>query len=193
MTMSNLRDVLVDGVKDLYHAEKQLIAALPKMARAAGSEELRAAFEAHLEETRGHVERLEQVFSALEMKPTAKLCHGMKGIVEEGKEVINHRRGANPAAIDAALIAAAQKVEHYEITSYGSLATFADELGLSEAAELLKQTLSEEEATDEKLTQLAEGGTNAQAAQTEEGEEDEEQPMAASRSKKKTRRAGSRG
>jgi ferritin-like metal-binding protein YciE len=165
MSMNTLHDVMVDLIKDLYHAEKQLIAALPKMARAASSEKLRTAFQNHLEETKGHVERLEDVFAALEMKPTAKMCHGMKGLVEEGKEVIEERRGSNPAAIDAALIAAAQKVEHYEITSYGTLATYADTLGLNKVASLLKQTLDEEEEADKKLSAIAEGSINAEAAQ----------------------------
>src|SRR5688572_16971063 len=173
MAMNNLHDVMVDMIKDLYHAEKQLVAALPKMARAATSEDLRTAFEDHLDETKGHVERLERVFAALEMKPTAKMCHGMKGLVEEGKEVIEEKREGHPAAIDAALIGAAQKVEHYEITAYGTLATFADTLGLREVADLLKATLNEEESADQKLSQLAEGTINTEAA--EAGAEDSEE------------------
>jgi ferritin-like metal-binding protein YciE len=175
MAMNNLRDVMVDMVKDLYHAEKQLVKALPKMAKAATSEDLKEAFESHLEETEGHVRRLEQVFAALEMKPIAKTCHGMMGLVEEGKEVIEEQDDDNEAAIDAALIAAAQKVEHYEITAYGTLATFAETLQLTDVLELLKETLSEEEAADEKLSDLAEGGINEDAAQAsaDEGTEDE--------------------
>jgi ferritin-like metal-binding protein YciE len=165
MAMSNLNDVMTDLIKDVYHAEKQLVRALPKMAKAANSDELRAAFEDHLEETKGHVERLEEVFAALEMKPTAKMCHGMKGLVEEGKEVIEERKNGNPAAIDAALIAAAQKVEHYEITAYGTLATFAATLGRSDIADMFKEILGEEEAADEKLSGLAEGSINTEAAQ----------------------------
>lgn len=189
--MNNLHDVLVDMVKDVYHAEKQLVGALPKMARAASSEELRSAFDEHLEETRNHVARLEEVFAALEMKPTAKMCHGMKGLIEEGKEVIEQRKESEPAAIDAALIAAAQKVEHYEITTYGTLATFADTLGLKDVAALFKETLDEEEATDEKLSALAEGSINAAAAQGNGGDEDEEdnEDRPAPRRKKQARQA----
>ena len=180
MALNNLHDVLVDMVKDLYHAEKQLVKALPKMAKAASSDDLREAFENHLEETEGHVERLEKVFAALEMKPVGKVCHGMVGLVAEGKEVMDEKRGSEPAALDAALIAAAQKVEHYEITAYGSLATFAETLGLDEVASLIKQTLDEEETADEKLSELAEGAINLEAAQAEESEEDT-QPLAASK------------
>jgi len=185
MSMSNLQDVMIDLIKDVYHAEKQLVAALPKMARAADADDLRAAFENHLGETRTHVKRLEQVFSLLEMKPTAKMCHGMKGLVEEGKEVLEERRGSNPAAIDAALIAAAQKVEHYEITAYGTLATWAETLGLNEVAGLFKQTLNEEETADEKLSDIAEGAVNEQAAQGEAEEEGGRAAMTAT-----ARRAG---
>jgi ferritin-like metal-binding protein YciE len=184
MPMNGLRDVLVDMIKDLYHAEKQLVKALPKMAKAATSEDLRTAFEDHLEETEGHVKRLEKAFAALEMKPAAKVCHGMLGLVEEGKEVIEEKRGSNPAAIDAALIAAAQKVEHYEITAYGTLATFAETLGLDEVASLLKETLDEEEAADETLSELAEGSINDDAANagSDNDEDDEsEEELAPSR------------
>jgi len=174
MVMNNLHDVLVDLVKDTYHAEKQLLKALPQMAKAATSEDLRAAFEDHLGETEGHVERLEQVFAALEMKPSAKVCHGMMGLVEEGKEVIGEKSGANPAALDAALIAAAQKVEHYEIVAYGTMATFAEVLGLTDIASLFKQTLDEEETTDDKLSELAEGSINAEAAEGMDDGEDED-------------------
>lgn len=188
MAMNDLRDVMVDLVKDLYHAEKQLVSALPKMAKAAASEQLRTAFEEHLEETRGHVERLEQVFAALEIKPSAKMCHGMKGLVEEGKEVIEERREGHPAAIDAALIAAAQKVEHYEITAYGTLATFADTLGLKDVGNLLKQTLDEEEAADKKLTGLAKGSVNGMAAGASEEEEQTPAPKRGARAKSRSRR-----
>ncbi len=164
MPMNNLHDVLVDLIKDTYHAEKQLIKALPKMAKAATSEELQAAFENHLTETEGHVERLERAFAMLEMKPVAKPCHGMMGLVEEGEEVIKEKAKGEPAAIDAALIAAAQKVEHYEIVAYGTLATFAETLELNDLAELFNETLEEEEAADDKLTEIAEGSVNAEAA-----------------------------
>ncbi len=173
MPMNSLHDVMIDMLKDTYHAEKQLVGALPKMARAAASDDLRSAFEAHLEETRGHVARLEEAFAVLEMKPAAKLCHGMKGLIDEGKEVIDEKKESAPAAIDAALIAAAQKVEHYEISAYGTLATFAETLGLAEVAEIFKSILDEEEATDEKLSELAKGSVNAEAAQEQEPSEDD--------------------
>jgi len=181
MALKNLHDVLVDLVKDTYHAEKQLVKALPQLAKAASNEDLRTAFEDHLKETEGHVDRLEQVFTLLEMKPVAKPCHGMMGLVEEGKEVIGEKSGSHSAAIDAALIAAAQKCEHYEIVAYGTLATFAEVLGLPEAAELFKQTLEEEENADDKLSELAEGSINAEAAEAGEDEDDdehEEKPVA---------------
>jgi ferritin-like metal-binding protein YciE len=170
--MNNLHDVLVDLTKDMYHAEKQLIKALPKMAKATSSRELRKAIEDHLAETEGHVERLEEAFALLEMKPTAKPCHGMIGLIEEGAEVIKEKSEGEPAAIDAALIAAAQKVEHYEICAYGTLATFAEQLGLDDLAEVFKATLSEEETADERLNEIAEGSVNAQAAE-ENGEEED--------------------
>lgn len=178
MAMDSLEDVMIDLLRDIYHAEKQLVGALPKMQKAAATPELKDAFENHLEQTRGQIRRLEEVFSALEMKPSAKLCHGMKGLVEEGKEVIAEKRGANPDAIDAALIAAAQKVEHYEITAYGTLATFAKQLGRDDIAELFEETLSEEEETDELLSKLAEESINSRAAagEDEEGDEEEEAP-----------------
>jgi ferritin-like metal-binding protein YciE len=174
MTMNNLHDVLVDLLKDTYHAEKQLIKALPQMAKAASSDDLRTAFEGHLKETEGHVDRLEQAFAMLEMKPSAKPCHGMMGLVEEGKEVIGHKKSGHDAAIDAALIAAAQKVEHYEITAYGTMVTFAETLGLTDLAELLGQTLDEEESADEKLTGIAEESINAEAAHAGDGQDDDE-------------------
>lgn len=174
MPMNNLHDVLVDCVKDLYHAEKQLIKVLPKMAKTATSAELRAAFEHHLVQTHTHVDRLEQVFASLEMKPSAKVCRGMMGLVEEGKEVIEEKYGSDPSAIDAALIAAAQKVEHYEISAYGTLATFAMTLGLDEVASLLKKSLNEEELADKKLSEIAKGSVNADAAAAEADDDDDD-------------------
>jgi ferritin-like metal-binding protein YciE len=164
MSMKNLHDVFVDLLKDTYHAEKQLVSALPKMAKASTSESLRSAFESHLKETKGHVERLEQAFEMIEMKPVGKVCHGMMGLVEEGKEVIEEKDGSDPSAIDAALIAAAQKVEHYEIVAYGTLTTFADTLGLTKVSALLKKSLAEEGKADQKLTSIAEGAVNREAA-----------------------------
>lgn len=188
MAVNNLQDVLVDLLKDTYHAEKQLVKALPRMAKAATSDDLRAAFQSHLTETERHVDRLEKVFAALEMKPVAKVCHGMMGLVQEGKEVIDEKSGSNPTALDAALIAAAQKVEHYEICAYGTLATFAEQLGRDDLAELLKATLNEEEAADEKLNGIAEGSVNAEAAEAG-GEDDEEEGESNSSRAKAGRRA----
>ncbi|MCI0366144.1 MAG: ferritin-like domain-containing protein [Phycisphaerales bacterium] len=163
MVMHNLNDVLLDTVKDLYHAEKQLVKALPKMAKTANSDQLRAAIQEHLDVTEGHVRRLEEIFSEMNMKPKGKTCRGMLGIIEEEREVIDEHRKSNPAAIDAALIAAAQKVEHYEIATYGSARTFAQTLGFNRIAELLQETLDEEKETDKKLTDLAEREVNAEA------------------------------
>jgi len=147
--MSKLRETFLSGLADIYDAEKQLVKALPKMAQAAENESLKAGFETHLSETKGQVERIEQVFKALGEKAEAKTCKAMQGLIAEGKEVIEEEEG------DAALIAAAQKVEHYEIAGYGSLKTWAEVLGEDDAAELLGQTLEEEKATDEKLNEVA--------------------------------------
>src|SRR5579872_165286 len=160
-TLKTLDDLFVHGLKDIYSAEKQLVKALPKMAKAASSEKLRAGFEEHLEQTRGHVERLETIFKALDASTRGVKCAAMEGLVEEGAEMIGE--DAEPAVRDAGLIAAAQKVEHYEIASYGTLAAFAELLGHSDAVELLRQTLAEEKETDEKLTQLAESEINMSA------------------------------
>ena len=162
--MSKLRETFLDEIADLYDAEKQLIKALPKMAKAAEHDELKDAFETHLEETEEHVARLEQVFKAFGAKPKGKKCKAMVGLVEEGEDVIDEELG------DAALICAAQKVEHYEIASYGSLQSWASLLEESEAADLLQETLDEEKATDEKLTQIAENTINVEEEE-EEGEE----------------------
>lgn len=182
---NNLQDVLLDALKDLYHAEKQLVKALPRMAKAASSDELRSAIEEHLHVTESHVERLEECFAEMDMTPKAKTCHGMMGIVEEGKEVLDKQNNGNPSAIDAAIIAAAQKVEHYEISAYGSARTFAQTLGMNRVADLLQETLDEEKETDQKLTQIAEGMVNEPAA-SETSEEEEDEPAAPRRS----RRAG---
>ena len=174
MVMNNLHDVLLDTIKDLYHAEKQLVKALPKMAKGAHADDLRAAFEEHLEVTEGQVERLEEVFNEMDESPKAKTCHGMLGILEEGKEVLEKQKNGNPAALDAALIAAAQKVEHSEIAAYGSARAFAETLGMKRVAELLEQTLQEEEDADEKLSDLAESEVNEAAASEEMDEEEQE-------------------
>jgi ferritin-like metal-binding protein YciE len=174
--MSGLRETFIEELKDLYDAEKQLIKALPKMAKAAEHEELKAAFEDHLQETETHVERLEQVFSIFGETAKGKKCKAMQGLVEEGQDLIDEEEG------DAALICAAQKVEHYEIASYGSLRTWAELLDENEAVDLLQETLDEEKATDEKLTEIAESAANPEEAEGEGEEAEEEAPA---RSKKR--------
>jgi ferritin-like metal-binding protein YciE len=151
---SSLRETFLDELADVYDAEKQLTKALPKMAKAAEHEDLKAGFEQHLQETQGHVKRLEQVFEIFGEPAKGKKCKAMHGLVEEGEELIAEEEG------DAALICGAQKVEHYEIASYGCLAAWAKLLGETEAVELLEETLNEEKATDEKLTELAESVIN---------------------------------
>src|SRR5437868_2710987 len=138
MPEKGLKELYIDELKDLYNAENQLVKALPKMANAATSEELRTGFEEHLEQTKEHVQRLDQIFSELEEKPTGKKCVGMEGLVEEGKEIIREQDGE---ALDAGLISAAQRVEHYEIAAYGTVRTYANLLGETQAAELLEETL----------------------------------------------------
>jgi ferritin-like metal-binding protein YciE len=166
MKLESLRELLVDELKDLYSAENQLVKALPKMAKAAASPELKAAFEEHLEETKGHVDRLVTIFEQLEGSPKGKKCKAMEGLVEEGSEFID--ADGEDSVKDAALICAAQKVEHYEIASYGCARTFATLLGLDEVAELLQETLDEEGNADKKLTELAETVINVEAATAEE-------------------------
>jgi ferritin-like metal-binding protein YciE len=160
---SPLEELLVEELRDLYSAENQIIRSLPKMAKAAGSPELKRAFERHLEETRRQVERLEQIGEALEVRLTGKKCKGIEGVIEEGKELM--QEDLDTPALDAGLIGAAQKVEHYEIAAYGTARTHASMLGYNKAAKLLQQTLDEEGATDKKLTQLAESIINVEAAQ----------------------------
>ncbi|MFO1021251.1 MAG: ferritin-like domain-containing protein [Planctomycetales bacterium] len=159
--LSTLDDLFVHGLKDIYNAEKQLVKALPKMAKAANSEDLKAGFEEHLEQTREHVNRLEKIFKSLDVAARGIKCAAMEGLVEEGGEMIDEE--AEPAVRDAGLIAAAQKVEHYEIATYGTLATYADQLGYDKAAGLLRQTLEEEKETDQKLTELAMSEINQEA------------------------------
>jgi len=170
-----LHDAFMDELRDAYDAEKQLVKALPKLAKAATSPELRAAFEAHLEETRGQVERLEGVFASLDEKVRGKHCDGIAGIIEEGKSVMEEE--FDDATMDACLIAAGQRAEHYEMAAYGTLVAWAKIMGHDEAAELLEQTLEEEKAADEKLSSLAEDGINQEAADSahEAGDEDGEE------------------
>ena len=166
MKMKTLQDLFADEIKDLYSAETQIVKALPKMAKAASSPELKQAFEEHLEQTKEHVERLEEVCEKLDLTPKGKKCKAMQGLLEEGSEIISE--GGEPMVLDAALIAAAQRVEHYEIAGYGCARTFANQLGHEEAASVLQQTLEEEGETDKKLTQIAESEINMQAAQAEQ-------------------------
>lgn len=153
MPSEGLRDLYVDELKDLYNAENQLVKALPKMAKAASSDELRQGFQEHLEQTRGHVQRLEKIFKSLGESPKGKKCAGMEGLVKEGSEVMEE--DFEGALMDAALIGAAQRVEHYEIAAYGTTSEFAKILGESVHVSLLGETLQEEKETDEKLTELA--------------------------------------
>lgn len=162
MEMKTLEDLLADQLKDLYSAENQLVKALPKMAKNADNEELRSGFEEHLEQTRGQVKRLEQIAKIMDIPLRGKKCAAMEGLIEEGKELMEE--DAEPAVLDAGLIAAAQKVEHYEIASYGSCHTWAEQMGLSDVAELLQETLDEEKETDQKLTELALSGINQESA-----------------------------
>jgi ferritin-like metal-binding protein YciE len=158
----DLNDLFLDTLKDIYYAEKQILKALPKMAKAASSDKLRAAFEKHLAETEGQVERLEQVFEMLDKPARGKTCDAIMGILDEGKEIMDEYKGTE--ALDAGMLAAAQAVEHYEISRYGTLKTWATELGMNDAARLLDQTLKEEEKTDLALTQLAKTAVNLAAA-----------------------------
>jgi ferritin-like metal-binding protein YciE len=163
MKLDSLETLFVEELRDVYNAENQLVKALPKMGKRASSEELKRAFEEHLEQTRGHVERLDQILEGLGKSSKGKTCKGMKGIVEEGSEVMEQE--GDDAVLDAAIIAAAQKVEHYEIATYGTLRTWAEMLDNDEAADLLQQTLDEESETNEKLTELAESSINVEAQQ----------------------------
>ncbi len=156
-----LDELFHDTLKDIYYAEKKILSALPKMAKAAQNEDLRAAFEKHHTETEGQIERLEQVFELIEEKPQGKKCAAIEGILEEGQEIIKEYKGS--PALDAGLVSAAQAVEHYEIARYGTLRTWAEELGLNEAKDLLQETLDQEEATDQALTELAESVVNQEA------------------------------
>ena len=157
-----LNDLFLDTLKDLYFAEKQILKALPKMAKAAQSDKLRAAFEKHHDETEGQIERLEQVFESLDKPARGKTCEAILGILDEGKEIMDEYKGTE--ALDAGLVSAAQAVEHYEIARYGTLKQWAQQLGMKDAARLLDQTLQEEKKTDEALTSLAEGVVNLAAA-----------------------------
>ena len=161
MRLDTLQKLYISELRDLYSAETQLVKALPKMAKGASSPELKDAFEQHLEQTKGHVERLEQLFQQLGESPRGKTCHAMKGLIEEGSEILKEE--GEDSVLDAGIIVAAQKVEHYEIASYGSVRTFANLLGKDEEAKLLQSTLDEEAETNQILTQLAESIVNPEA------------------------------
>jgi ferritin-like metal-binding protein YciE len=177
MASDNLHDLFVEELRDVYDAEKQLTKALPKMAKATENEDLRAAFEEHLDITRMQVGRLEEVFKTLGMAARGKPCKGMKGLIEEGQEKMEELEEGS--TLDAALIGSAQKVEHYEIATYGTLATFAHVLGLEDAKDLLGQTLEEEKEADERLTSIASQiNPQAETDEQEKGAEDEEGTMA---------------
>ncbi len=172
MALDSLEDLFLNELKDVYNAEKQIVRALPRLAKAATSPALKQAFTKHLRETEGHVQRLEQIFQSLGQAARGKKCKGMEGLIEEGKEILEED-GA-PEVIDAALISAAQRVEHYEMAAYGCLRTYAQLLGYKDADGLLQATLQEEEATDEALTALGEGGINQAAVNAGADEEEEE-------------------
>lgn len=171
MALASLHDLLVDELRDIYHAERQLLKALPKLAKGATTPRLQQALQEHLTQTENQVERLEQAFGELDQPVRAKKCKGMEGIVEEGSEVLEER-GAEDVK-DAAIIAAAQRAEHYEIAAYGTIVTYARTLGYDTVARLLEQTLEEEKAADQLLSQLAESGINQQATTGDETEGDE--------------------
>jgi ferritin-like metal-binding protein YciE len=173
MSLDSLDKLFLEELKDVYNAEKQILKALPRMAKAAESPDLQQAFVTHQKETEGHVQRLERIFKELGQAPRGKKCKGMEGLLEEGKEVLE--QDGEPAVIDAAIIASAQRVEHYEMAAYGCLRTYAQLLGMDEAGELLQQTLDEEEATDKKLTQLGESGINEAAVAAGAGMDEEEE------------------
>jgi len=184
-----LHDAFLDELKDAYDAEKQLTKALPKLAKASTAPELRQAFEDHLEETNGHVEKLEQVFQSLDEKAKGKHCDGIAGIIDEGKNMMDE--DYEGATFDAVLIAAGQRAEHYEIAAYGTLVAWAKAMGHNEAADLLQEILDEEKAADEKLTAIAESGVNEKASSGMQGEEEEEESMAQPRGARRNAAAAS--
>src|ERR1017187_7116979 len=186
MEMNRLRHLYIEELKDLYSAENQLVKALPKMATASTSEDLRAGFEGHLKQTKDHVARLEKIFKALGESPKSKKCKGMEGLIKEGGELIEEDPA--PQELDAGLISAAQRVEHYKIAGYGCVSAYAKLLGEDQAESLLRQTLEEEKETDKKLTQLS-GRINVEAADSEESDENSSQSKKAATSKTKAARA----
>lgn len=185
MKKEELKEILVEQLKDLYSAEKQLIKALPKMAKAASTEELSSGFEEHLEQTRSHAQRIETILEEMDESTRGPVCKGMEGLIEEGSEAIDDDELEGEGK-DVALIAAAQRVEHYEIAAYGCVRTYAEQLGMSDAASLLEQTQEEEKETDQKLNQISESLIeNAEAGtESEEGTEGEEKEETATRGRK---------
>ncbi len=171
MKLASLEDLYVDELKDLYSAEKQLIRALPKMAKAASSRELKTAFQEHLEQTKEQASRLEQLFERMGKNGRGKKCKGMEGLIEEGQEMLSE--DAEPAVMDAAIISAAQRIEHYEIAGYGCVRAYAQTLGMEDAVSVLQQTLDEESQANEKLTDIAEIVNEEAAEEDDEEEEDE--------------------
>ena len=161
MKLDSLEPLFVEELRDIYNAENQLTKALPKMAKAASSEELKTAFQEHLEQTKEHIERLDEIFETLGKKATGKTCKAMKGLIEEGSDMMEEE--GEDSVLDAGIIAAAQKIEHYEIASYGTVRAWAEQLGKEDAVDLLQQTLDEESETNEKLTELAESTVNVEA------------------------------
>jgi ferritin-like metal-binding protein YciE len=184
----NLHDAFLDELRDAYDAEKQLTKALPKMAKTATSEVLRDAFETHLEETRGHITRLEQVFEGLDEKARGKHCDGIEGIIEEGKSMMDE--DFDDATMDACLIASGQRAEHYEIAAYGTLIAWAKAMGHEDSVELLQSILDEEKAADEKLTSLAEAGINQEAADAVSSDEESEEEESEGEEAEKAQPAG---
>lgn len=186
MKTNRLKHLYIGELKDLYSAENQMVKALPKMAKAATSPELRAGFEGHLEQTKEHVARLEKIFKALGESPKGKHCKGMEGLIKEGAEMIDEDPA--PEELDAGLISAAQRVEHYEIAGYGCVSAYAKLLAETEADSLLQKTLEEEKATDEKLTELS-GEINVEAAESDESDDDALSSKKTGKAKAKSARA----
>ena len=193
MSLATLHDLMVHELKDLYSAERQLVQALPKMSKNATSDQLRTAIDNHLAETEEHVTRLEQVLESLGESPRGQKCDGMQGLIEEGKKLLKEE--ADPDVMDAGIIVSAQKVEHYEIASYGAVCEYARMMGHTEALQLLEQTLEEEKKADQTLNALAEGGINALAerdARNGNGEPYEEEPTSTSTRRRSTAKGNSR-
>ena len=185
-----LHDMFIDELRDTYDAEKQLTKALPKLAKAATNAKLRTAFETHLQETQGQIDRLERIFESLDEKVRGKHCDGIAGIIEEGKSIMEEE--LDETTMDACLIAAGQRAEHYEMAAYGTLVAWAQAMGHTEAAKLLQQTLEEEKAADKMLSGLAEGGINQSAAETAHADDEEPVSVAASGTRKSSAKAGRR-